>query len=117
LSSIHPSSLKYRGKQVWFTLNNGKKISGEREYDFNAVQRGTLQHEIFETDSTEVWDENDLLEIKVNCRGDASEKDPGTLIPYALFATFEMAPEYGIDVYQMIVEKIHVHELVQPIIQ
>ena len=112
-SPIHPSSIKYREKQVWFTVNDGKNIAGARtEYDYNAVQRGTLQHEIFEADSTEVWNENDSLTIKVNCRGDASEADADVLIPYALFATFEMAPEYNIDVYQNIVEKIRIRDII-----
>lgn len=114
-SPIHPSSIRYRDKQVWFTLNNGKNIAGTRaEYDNNAVQRGTLQHEIFETDSTEIWNENDSLTIKVNCRGDASEADTDVLIPYALFATFEMAPEYDIDVYQTVVEKVRMPNMIAP---
>lgn len=114
-SPIHPSSIKYREKQVWFTLNNGQNIAGAREeYDYHAVQRGTLQHEIFETDSTVVWDENDSLTIKVNCRGDASEVDSEVLIPYALFATFEMAPEHDIDVYQTIVQKVRMRDVITP---
>ena len=49
LSPIHPSSIKYREKQVWVTINNGNSLIGSRaEYDYHAVQRGTLQHEIFE---------------------------------------------------------------------
>ena len=115
LSPINPSSIKYRDKQVWFTINKGQNIAGSREeYDYNAVQRGTLQHEIFETDNSEVWNILDSLEIKVNCRNDASNNDNNLLIPYALLATFEMAPEYNIDVYQSIVEKIHIREVVTP---
>ena len=108
-SPIHPASMKYREKQVWFTLDNGKNVAGARaEYNDKAVQRGTLQHEIFETDDITVWDENNSLTIKVNCRGDASDKNSEVLIPYALFATFEMAPEYNIDVYEKVVEKVHI---------
>lgn len=108
LSPIHFQSIKYREKQVWFTIDN-PNISGKRvEYDYHAVQRGTLQHEIFETDSVEMWDDNKALMIKVSCRGDASEKTPEIDIPYALFATFELAPEYDIDVYQKVVEKVRI---------
>lgn len=103
LSPIHPSSMKYREKQVWFDLIDPKKVVGSRsEYDYHAVQRGTLQHEILESESTVVWDENDSIVIKVSCRGDASEANPDIQIPYAIFATFEMAPEHNIDVYQRI---------------
>ena len=88
-SPIHPSSIKYREKQVWFDLIDPKKVVGSRsEYDYHAVQRGTLQHEIFESESIAVWDENDSIVIKVSCRGDASESNPDIQIPYALFATF-----------------------------
>ena len=114
ISPTRPSTNKYRESQVWFTINNGKNIAGSRsEYDHNAVQRGTLQHEIFETDSTAVWDEADSLSIKVNCRADAAKVN-NQPIPYALFATFEMAPEYEIDVYQTVVEKIHIRDAITP---
>lgn len=114
-SPIHPSSIKYREKQLWFTINNGKNIAGGRtEYDDKAVQRGTLQHEVFESDSIEVWDESDELTIKVNCRGDASSSDGDVLIPYSLFATFEMAPESDIDVYQSVLEKISTKNIIVP---
>lgn len=106
LSPIHPSSIKYREKQVWVTINNGNSLIGSRaEYDYHAVQRGTLQPEIFENDSIEVWDIDQSIELKVNCRGYASENNPEMLIPYALFATFEMAPDCGVDVYQKVVIK------------
>ena len=113
-SPVRPSTIKYRESQVWFSINNGKNIKGNRaEYDCYAVQRGTLQHEVFEADSTEVWDETRSLTIKVNCRADAS-KDDYQPIPYALFATFEMAPEYNIDVYQTIVNKVHIRDAITP---
>ena len=107
LSPIHPSSIKYREKQVWMTINNGNSLIGSRvEYDYHAVQRGTLQHEIFENNSIEVWDIDESIELKINCRGCASENNPEMLIPYALFATFEMAPDCGVEVYQKVVTKV-----------
>lgn len=106
-SPIHPSSIKYREKQVWMTINNGNSLIGSRvEYDYHAVQRGTLQHEIFENNSIEVWDIDESIELKINCRGCASENNPEMLIPYALFATFEMAPDCGVEVYQKVVTKV-----------
>ena len=114
LSPIHPSSIKYREKQVWVTINNGNSLIGSRaEYDYHAVQRGTLQHEIFENDSIEVWDIDKSIELKVNCRGCASENNPEMLIPYALFATFEMAPDCGVDVYQKVVDKVQVKNAIK----
>lgn len=112
-SPICPSLLKYREHMVWMTISNGNKLIGSRkEYDYHAVTRGTVQHEIFENDSIEPWDTNGAIEIKVNCKDDASKNHPELLIPYALFATFEMAPEYGIDVYQRIVDKVKIKNAV-----
>ena len=34
------------------------------------------------------------------------------MIPYALFATFEMAPEYDVDVYQEIVSRVHIRNVI-----
>ena len=113
-SPIHPSSIKYREKQVWVSINNGSSLIGARaEYDYHAVQRGTLQHEVFENDSIEIWDVNEYIELKINCRGCASENNPEMLIPYALFATFEMAPDCGIDVYQKVVDKVRFKDAIK----
>ena len=114
-SPIRPSSIKYRETQVWVTLMSGKEIVGSRaEYDFNAVQRGALQHEVFESDSINVWDENNSLSIKVNCRNDAAAEREERIIPYALFVTYEMAPEHEIDVYQRVVDRVRIREEVAP---
>lgn len=114
-SPIHPSSIKYREKQVWFDLLDEKKVVGARaEYDYHAVQRGTLQHEVLETEKTVVWDENDSIVIKVSCRGDASEKETESTIPYAIFATFEIAPEHDIDVYQKISDRVRIADAIMP---
>ena len=114
-SPITPNLIKYREKQVWFTLENGVKIAGSRaEYSDKAVVRGTLQHEIFESDEIEPWNEDGFLEIKVSCRGDATNTNQDSVIPYALFATFEIAPEHEIDVYSKVLEKIHPTSIIKP---
>ena len=112
-SPVRPSTLKYREKQVWFTIDSGSNVAGPRlEFDYNAVTRGTLQHEVFETENITVWDENSSIVIKVNCRGDASEASADTIIPYALFASFEMAPEYDVDVYQEVVSRVRIRDVI-----
>ena len=113
-SPIHPESMKYREKQVWITIGNGKVMGARSEYDFHTVQRGTLQHEVFESEAIDTWSEEDSLSIKVNCRGDASVKNEREAVPYALLATFELAPEYDIDVYQKVVEKIRLRNPITP---
>lgn len=109
-----PSTQKYRSSQLWFSLESeGKNIGLSRvDADDKAVARGTLQHERFAGDSAVVWGEDDILGIKVNCRADASDFQES--IPYAIMATFEIAPEYNIDVYQTVVEKVKLKETVTP---
>ncbi len=111
---IKPSTQKYRSSQLWFSLETEEKNIGISRVDANdkAVARGTLQHEHFAGDSAVVWGENDALGIKVNCRADAG--DFSETIPYAILATFEIAPEYNIDVYQKVVERIKLKEAIAP---
>ena len=111
---IRPSTQKYRSSQLWFSLETGEKNLGIKRADADdkAVARGTLQHERFAGDGAVVWGENDVLGIKINCRADAQDFT-GT-IPYAIFTTFEIAPEYDIDVYQKIAEKIKPKEPITP---
>jgi hypothetical protein len=106
---IAPNTKKYRQTQVWFTLENGKSLLSNRcDASDKVVTRGTIQHERFYDNKAEVWDQDDILQIKVNCREDADGLVDA--IPYSIFVTFEMAPEYGIDVYSSILKKIRLRE-------
>jgi len=109
-----PTTQKYRSAQLWYSLETGGKriVPLRLDADDKAVARGTLQHERYEGDEAVVWGENDVLGIKINCRADANNF--AETIPYALLATFEIAPEYNIDVYQKVVEKVKPKETVTP---
>lgn len=113
-SPINALTQKYRSAQLWFSLvTEGKNLRIKRtDADDKAVARGTLQHERFAGNDAVVWGEDDSLGIQINCRADAGSFT-GT-IPYALFATFEIAPEYDIDVYQKIAEKVRTKEKIAP---
>lgn len=69
---------------------------------------------MFSSNKIFVWDEDDSVRIKVNCRNDAAPERDEILIPYAIFATFEIAPEHEIDVYQRVVERVRIREAVTP---
>lgn len=111
---VSPNTQKYRDSQVWFTLDeNGKRVVENRtESDDKAVTRGTLQHEHFSSNRILLWNPNHALGIKINCRSDAS--NDVIPIPYAMMATFEIAPEYDIDVYQRVVEAVRLRNAVLP---
>ncbi len=99
---INASNQKYRGGQIWFDVNNNALVTKRINTDNNIVKRGTVQHEIFYGDNAVAWDENDNIEIQVNCDEDAT-KDFGTL-PYAITVSFEVLED--IEVYDKIIEKI-----------
>jgi hypothetical protein len=104
---IVPTRQKYRVAQLWYTIEGGKKnlLDDRVEIDWNAAVRGTVQHEIFENDDIVVWGEDDSIQLKVNCRGDATEDFEGS-VPYALMVSFEIKSGVEIDVYEKVISKI-----------
>jgi len=104
---IVPTRQKYRVAQLWYTIEGGKRnlLDDRVEIDWNAAVRGTVQHEIFENDDIVVWGEDDSIQLKVNCRGDATEDFEG-FVPYALMVSFEIKSGVEIDVYEKVISKI-----------
>ncbi len=104
---IVPTRQKYRAAQLWYDIENGKKnlLDSRKDVDWHAAVRGSVQHEIFENDNTVVWDENDAIQVKVNCRGDADDRFSGS-VPYALMVSFEIKDAIDIDVYAKVAERV-----------
>jgi hypothetical protein len=78
---------------------------------WQTVQRGTLQHEIFEGESAVAFVDGANLRIKVNCRADAGHLDD--LIPYALAVTLETAENLRVPVYEEVAERINLRREVR----
>lgn len=105
LSPVVPNKQAYRGVQLWFNIDDGGKrlVPDRQNTEWQAVRKGSLQHEIFTGENPIVWD-NDELIIKVNCKEEADRiKIP---IPYALFVSFEVAEGFDVDLYAAVSEKI-----------
>ena len=101
---IESNRQAYRTVQLWFTIEKGEKLVPHRENtEWQAVKKGTLQHEIFIGESPEVWN-NDEISIKVNCKEDAGSFK--SVIPYCMFVSFEVAEGQGIDLYTDVKTKI-----------
>ena len=100
-SPISSEKQAYRSAQLWFEVDDGdKKLipDGARQNsEWQAVRKGTLQHEIFVGEQPVVWVDEDLI-IKVNCREDAGKLN-SIEIPYCIFVSFEVAEGLGIDLY------------------
>lgn len=67
--------------------------------------KGTLQHEIFIGEAPEVWNDEDEIVIKVNCREDAGKLNRCNM-PYCIFVSFEVAEAMNVDVYSKVSMKI-----------
>ncbi|WP_151778403.1 MULTISPECIES: S8 family peptidase [Acinetobacter] len=101
------SKLKYRRENLWFELDGDNKEFVKRashSADWNQVKRGTVQHEVFESDRLAVIGEDKNIRLKVNCR-EVSERFSES-VKYALCITFETADEVDVSLYQEIKTKI-----------
>lgn len=106
ISPIAPNRQAYRGANLWFDVDDGETglVPYRQNTNWQAVRRGTLQHEIFTGESPIVWNRENLV-IKVSCKDDAMKIK--TSIPYCLFVSFEVAEGIGLDVYADVSAQIH----------
>ena len=109
LSPIESNKQLYRSAQLWFEIDDGQKgliPSGSRQNsEWQAVRKGTLQHEIFVGERPIAWNNEDLI-IKVNCKEDAGKLGHNP-IPYCIFVSFEVAEGFDIDLYDGVADLIH----------
>lgn len=108
-SPINSRQQKYRVAHLWFDRPQGKIECNRLCADHRAVQRGTLQHEIFEGNSEVSIQEGDEMIIKINCRKDAGDiLEP---IRFGLTVTLEVTediPLYPISIYEEVRERLSV---------
>ena len=91
-SPINPRDQRWRRAHLSFSLpneNDNHFLKVERtDYDWNAVRRGTLQHEVFAGSTPVNWVGDRDLDIEVSCRPDAGSLEEE--VPYALVVTLEV---------------------------
>lgn len=105
LSPVAPNKQAYRGAQLWFTIDDGEKglVPNRQNTEWQAVRKGTLQHEIFEGEDPIVWNDDDLI-IKVSCKEEAEKIRMA--IPYCLFVSFEVAEGLDVNLYSDVATKV-----------
>lgn len=104
LSPISAKTQKYRTASLWFEMNNNELASSRRDADWQAVRRGTVQHEVFEGQRAEPFIDGDIIEIKVNCRNDAGKiQHP---VAYGLAVSLEVSEGIDIAIYDEIRTRI-----------
>lgn len=108
---VNPLSHKWRRAQLWFEKPQSRLKVARVGPDWQAAQRGTLQHETFEEEAAAAFVDGDEVVVRVSCREDA----PGLVVsvPYAIAVTLEVAEEIGIDIYTEIRERVRQRLLVR----
>lgn len=76
-----------------------------QESDYNQVKRGTVQHEVLESDKVSDYQDGDELVIAVQCNADAIDR-LDEIIPYALTVTLEVKEDINIPIYTEIQSRI-----------
>ena len=97
---------EYRKAQLWFTLEGDNRVAPHRvNTDWQAVRRGTLQHETFAGNSAIPWGDDDDIVLKVSCRQASTTGAIGGEVPYAFFTTVEVAEPVG-DIYAKVANRL-----------
>ncbi|MFM9087724.1 MAG: hypothetical protein ACKOPT_06240 [Cyanobium sp.] len=114
-SPIHPHRERWRRAHLRFEAPNSKMKIGSKDLlhrsgpDDKTVQRGTLQHEVFEGDKASAFVDGDSITVHVSCREDAGPLSE--TIPYALAITLEVDPAIG-EIYSEVRARIRLRELI-----
>ncbi len=110
LSPVNSSRQNYRVAHLWFNPKN-PIVTDRICADHRAVQRGTIQHEVLESDNAVAFQDGDRITIKVNCRADAS--DMHARVRYGLAVTLEVAQGINIPIYQEVRDRLAVRVPIQ----
>ena len=111
------SRQEYRQAQLWFDrvgLTKSRLVP-DREYtDYQAIRRGTLQHQSFIGRGSLSWDEEtDGIDILVSCAVTSNLQSFGQVkIPYAIMMSFET--KQPVDIYQPVATKLRTLVNVNP---
>lgn len=104
-SPVRGGSQAYRIAHLWFDPKN--ELASKRQFaQYQAVQRGTVQHEVLEGDNAVAFQDGENIKIKINCRADAG--DIGGAIRYGLAVTLEVAEGENIPIYQEVRSRLPV---------
>lgn len=107
-SPLNKSNQKYRKAHLWFDSENEILQLNRLEMDAKAVQRGTVQHEIFEGERVAAFLDGDFLTIKVNCKEDASGLKAGEDIAYSIVVTLEVSEGVNIPIFTEVRDRIQI---------
>lgn len=110
MTPVHPLNHRWRKAHLWFESPASKMSVGSsgnlqrRDAHHKAVQRGTVQHEVFEGNEAVAFVDGDEVLVHVSCRPDAKPLE--FEVPYALGVTLEVDDAIGVDIYTEVRERV-----------
>lgn len=96
-SPLNPKHKDYRKALLWFTPPDLLALE-KTDLDAESSRRGTIQHQVFESEKVRAFTDGDNLEVRVSCATDAGTLDE--LVPYALAVTLEIAAPVDMKIYE-----------------
>lgn len=91
---------RYRRAKVYFATPDTKLAAGDRvEADYNAVRRGSLQHEIVQGTRAMTFGDGGTFPIHVECMDDAQHLPKKNSIRYALVVSVETAEGVSVTIH------------------
>jgi hypothetical protein len=100
LTPVNPRSFVHRIARLRCRVDESKLRLDRQEVDANAVRRGTVQHEVFESRSAVVLAPRDVLSLDVDCRVDAGRLDAP--VRYGVAVSLEVAATAQIDIHAQV---------------
>jgi len=111
-SPINTRHRRYMRGSLWFDRPELPLPLERAQCDWQAVRRGTIQHEIREGDRAgAVGDDAEAL-IRVNCRAVAGALEEP--VPYVLICSLEVGEGVEIPIYEEIRERLQVRVRATP---
>jgi len=111
LTPVNVRNSKYRSARLWINPPSDEFGVARVNYQWQHVQRGTLQHEILEGQNALAFVDGNEAVFKVNCSEDGGKiLDP---VPFALCVSLEVAEGIELPIYQQIRDRVSVRVEVQ----
>ncbi len=99
-SPVNPRSFVHRIARLRCRVDEDKLSLQRQEVDANAVRRGTVQHEVFESQRALVLAAQDVLPVDIDCRVDAGELTAP--VRYGVAVSLEIAATAQIDIHAQV---------------
>lgn len=107
LTPVNHRHRAYRMAKLSFAPPTGELALERQQADWQQAQNGTVQHEILEGDQARVFQDGDILRIKVSAQGD-TQQSFDQAVPYGLAVTLEVPENCNLPIYQRVSEKLGV---------